>query len=64
MVIATASLMEHGGDHHSQYVLSVGEDLVAIVGTGVDDNGRVDHAGAAAMLAHLHHVVSDPYRQL
>lgn len=63
MVIATGSLMERGGDHHSQYVLSVGEDLVAIIGTGVDANGCVDHAGAAAMLAHLHHAVSDPYDQ-
>ncbi|WP_454793797.1 hypothetical protein [Mycolicibacterium lutetiense] len=61
MVIATGSLLEHGGDHHSQYVLSVGEDLVAIVGTGADEHGHVDHAGAAAMLAHLHHV-SDPYQ--
>ncbi|MEX3645303.1 hypothetical protein [Mycolicibacterium porcinum] len=63
MVIATGSLMERGGDHHSQYVLSVEEDLVAIIGTGADANGCVDHAGAAAMLAHLHHAVSDPYDQ-
>ena len=61
MIIATASLIERGGDDHPRYELSVGEQLVAIIQTGDTATGAPDHAGAASLLARIDNPADDPF---